>query len=552
MSKPGNTGEALLLRLRELGVTHFFANPGTEFVSVIQGFARLPKEKIPEPVLCPHELLAVSMAHGAYLRTGLPQAVMTHANVGAANALIGLIGAARMNVPLIFLAGATAATERGCGARDKLIHWAQEEREPSYRGVVKWEAEVRDPSQLAGLLDRAYAVAMTEPRGPVALKLARDLLVAPSPALPGKITLRAAGEPAPAPSLLLELLARLEIAERPLLLTNRLGKNPAHVPLLVRAAERHAIGVLTPEDYYASFPSSHPLHFGFTQAQLREADFVIVLDTDAPWYPIERGPAESAFVAHVGVDPLFAQTSARSHRGDLFLTSGSAHFLAALEQAPAPASALQLRRRTWLERAKSALPPVDDNLTAAAVSQVLGTQLRGHHFLVNELGLLPAYLGARPPGSYARSTSASPLGSGLGYALGAAVVNPQVTPIAAIGDGVALLSPLPAALSLAAGRGIGLVVLVLNNGGYRSVESAARSFYPELAPDLPLTVFPPDLRFERFADFVGGFGAAASSKNELQRQLAEAIAFAESKKLPAVVHARMAPGDPGAGCTVTS
>jgi thiamine pyrophosphate-dependent acetolactate synthase large subunit-like protein len=45
-----NVGEALLTRLKQLGVDYFFANPGTEFVSVIRGFQEMSKESIPTPI----------------------------------------------------------------------------------------------------------------------------------------------------------------------------------------------------------------------------------------------------------------------------------------------------------------------------------------------------------------------------------------------------------------------------------------------------------------------------------------------------------------------
>ena len=66
-----------------------------------------------------------AMAHGYYLITGQPQAVMVHVNVGTANALMGLLNAARDNVPVFFLgahaarrtARSAAAICRSTGAR---------------------------------------------------------------------------------------------------------------------------------------------------------------------------------------------------------------------------------------------------------------------------------------------------------------------------------------------------------------------------------------------------------------------------------------------------
>src|SRR5258705_361218 len=65
------------------------------------------------------------------------------------------------------------------GYRDKLIHWSQDARDQAsiYREYVKWEAELRDPSALYDLLDRAYAIACTPPFGPVAISVSRDILM---------------------------------------------------------------------------------------------------------------------------------------------------------------------------------------------------------------------------------------------------------------------------------------------------------------------------------------------------------------------------------------
>ncbi len=68
---------------------------------------------MPEPLAAPHETVAVGMAHGYYLASGRPQAVMVHVNVGMANALMGLLNAAREDVPILFTSGRTPITEAG-------------------------------------------------------------------------------------------------------------------------------------------------------------------------------------------------------------------------------------------------------------------------------------------------------------------------------------------------------------------------------------------------------------------------------------------------------
>ena len=57
------------------------------------------------------------------------------------------------------------------GSRDGYIHWAQEmyDQAGMIREIVKWDYELRNAEQLATVVDRALAIAATEPRGPVYL-----------------------------------------------------------------------------------------------------------------------------------------------------------------------------------------------------------------------------------------------------------------------------------------------------------------------------------------------------------------------------------------------
>ena len=142
----------LLASLRQHGIEHFFANPGTDFPPIVEGFARAKESgaKVPRAVLVPHENLAVAMAHGAYLMTGAPQAVMVHVNVGTANTINLLANAARDRVPLLLMAGRSPIMEAGAfGARSRPIHWAQEmfDQAGMVREFVKWDYELRNPDQ---------------------------------------------------------------------------------------------------------------------------------------------------------------------------------------------------------------------------------------------------------------------------------------------------------------------------------------------------------------------------------------------------------------------
>src|ERR1035437_7272842 len=182
--RPAIAPEAFLRALADHGVDYFFCNTGTEFPPIVEAFSRAKKTnaKVPKPVLVPHENLAVAMAHGAYLMTGRPQAVMVHVNVGTANTSNNLTDLSRDRVPLILAAGRTPITEKGSfGSRSRPIHWAQEmfDQAGMVRELVKWDYELRTPAQVGDAVCGACEVGMTTPRGPVYLVLPREPLSAP-------------------------------------------------------------------------------------------------------------------------------------------------------------------------------------------------------------------------------------------------------------------------------------------------------------------------------------------------------------------------------------
>src|SRR5256885_7402622 len=122
------TAEAYLELLAARGVEYFVGNAGTDFAPIIEAYARRGAhgQLLPRPITVPHEAPAVGMAHGYAMITGRPQAVMVHVIVGTANALGGVINAARGGVPMLFTAGRNPITQAGLpGRRERPIHLAQ-------------------------------------------------------------------------------------------------------------------------------------------------------------------------------------------------------------------------------------------------------------------------------------------------------------------------------------------------------------------------------------------------------------------------------------------
>src|SRR5919197_2736722 len=248
--KPETTAEAYLELLKDRGIDVFLGNAGTDFASLVDAFARFASEagRPPRPLVIPHEFVAVSMAHGYYVASGRPAAVMAHVNVGAGNAATAIITASRANVPILMSAGRTPITEEGLpGARDLHIHWAQEsfDQAAMLREYVKWDYELRTPVQLEAVVDRALEVMLAEPQGPVYLTLPREVLASRPPALtvtsPSRRQVRS--ERFPDPARIEEAARLLAGASSPLILVSAAGRDPRAVASLVELAEAGGIGV---------------------------------------------------------------------------------------------------------------------------------------------------------------------------------------------------------------------------------------------------------------------------------------------------------------------
>src|SRR3989441_717264 len=435
------TAEAYLELLKDRGIDVFLGNAGTDFASLVEAFARFETEsgRAPRPLVVPHEFVAVSMAHGYYAAGGRPAAVMVHVNVGTGNASTAIISAARANVPILMSAGRTPITEEGLpGARDLHIHWAQEsfDQAAMLREYVKWDYELRTPVQLESVVDRAFELMHAEPRGPVYLTLPREVLAARFPD-PARIDEAA------------RILAR---AEFPLVLVSAAGIDPRAVAGLVELAEAGGIGVVEADPIYMNFSHRHDLHLGYNQSgttnpSVGEADAILVIEADVPWYPALAKPAPGARIMHLGVDPFFSRYPMRSYPCDVPIAATPAAALPLLAEAVrrhADRQAVARRReRLAAEHRKRQAAWEEMAVKQASASTIgfawaarcIGEIVDDGTVVVNEYPLDRRFAAFTRPGSYFASPHSSGLGFGLGAALGVKLARPEATVIATVGDG---------------------------------------------------------------------------------------------------------------------
>ena len=541
MNKPERkpiAGEVFLEALAEHGVDYFFANPGTDFPPIVEAFGRgrARNAKLPRPILVPHENLAVAMAHGAYAMTGRAQAVMVHVNVGTANAINNLINLSRDRVPLILAAGRTPITERGSfGSRSRQIHWGQEmfDQAAMVREIVKWDYELRTPGQAADVAARAHEVAMTAPRGPVYLVLPREPLSASLGEMPASRPRPAPAVAHPDPAAIARLAEWIAQAERPLVITAGPGRDEAAVAALARLTERAALPVVSHNARSVALPSSHPMHAGFDSGPLvADADLIIVIESDAPWYPNMQEPAPGCRVAHLGEDPTFARYPMRSFPSDLAIAALPSVALAALDAELATKTLnVEARRARLIERhaarrAKAEKETQADALNAATFSRAVGEAVGEDAIIFNEYPLSLDHCPREKPGTFFGLSAAGGLGWGLGAALGAKLAAPEKFVVATIGDGAYMFTNPTVAHWVSAKFELPVLAVVFNNARYGAVRRATLSMFKDGAAGEDdgrfLADLDPSPPFEEIVRLHGGHGERVERPSELAPALARA------------------------------
>jgi acetolactate synthase-1/2/3 large subunit len=557
---PETAAEAWLGLLAARGVDYLFANGGTDFAPVVEAYAKGQKLgwRLPEIVIVPHENMGVAMAHGYAMVTGRPQAMMVHVGVGTANTLNGIINASRQNVPILLSAGRTPITESGAvpAARNNYIHWAQEHFDQGgmLREFVKWDYELRHAEQVETVLDRALAIAKSEPQGPVYVTLPREVLASDfsNRAFSVQPTIAPASPPAPDPDVLEEAAKVLAAAKRPLLITASGGRTPDSARAVEQLAQMLGVAVVHYRPRNLALSTEHPMQCGWDpHALLKQADVVLVVDCDVPWIPKEGNPPADAKVIHIGPDPLFARYPLRGFRADIALTGGVAATLQALwrsaqKHAVSP-KAIEERRQAVARlssetrtKARSGFEPMPAAITGKWLSACMNRLLDANTILVNEYPAVLEEMVIREPGQYFGNPSAGGLGWGMGAALGAKLASPDKTVICALGDGAYMFGNPTATHYVSEAMRLPVLFIIANNARWAAVHRSTLSTYPRgfaaESEKPPFATLEPSPRFEHVVRASGGHGERVSLPSDLMPALERAMKAVREEKRQALVN----------------
>jgi acetolactate synthase-1/2/3 large subunit len=264
--------------MKTYGFPYAVINPGSSFRGLHDSMINYGGNQ-PEMLLCPHEKIAVQIAHGYAKATGKPMVAIVHDVVGLLHSSMAVYYAYIDRAP-VFIIGATGPLAES--QRRPMIDWIHTAnvQGEAVRAYTKWDYQ---PASIDGFPDsfaRAYSVMMTEPKGPVYMCYDAGLQEMP---LDREISLEATkGQHVPAPMAAdaeaLEIAAKMLVeAEHPVILAEYSGGRAGGFAHIIELAETISAPVVDVNSRL-NFPNRHPLSLSLVDDVFLDADLVLCLD----------------------------------------------------------------------------------------------------------------------------------------------------------------------------------------------------------------------------------------------------------------------------------
>jgi thiamine pyrophosphate-dependent acetolactate synthase large subunit-like protein len=552
--------DAIAATLRALDVPYLALNPGASFRGLHDSLVNYLGNERPQMLLCLHEEVAVSIAHGYARASDRMMGAVVHSNVGLMHATMAVFNAWCDRVPLLLL-GATGPWD--AAKRRPWIDWIHTSSDQGalVRGYTKWDNQPGSvPAAMEALL-RATQIANTAPRGPVYVNLDAAVQEAKIGALPPihDVARYAPGKsPEPARELVSRAARLLDTAKSPIILAGRVSRSVNAWQARVALAEKLQARVITDLKQAAAFPTDHALHaavpgvhLGAQAAEaIRGADVVLALDwTDlAGTLKVAYGPEPvKAKVINVSCDVHVHRGWSMDYQGLppvdlLLLTEPDAAVPLLLEACSSrhagPVGAVE--RKALAQPAEVSILAVAQALErAAGASQLCITKL--------PLGWNGAYRHFRHPLDYLGADGGGGVGAGPGLTVGAALAlkGSGRIPVGIVGDGDFLMAN--TAVWTAAHYRLPALFIVCNNRSFYNDELhqervAKERERPVQNKWIGQKLLDPDIDIAAIARAQGAEGIGPVAKlAELLPAIERGLEAARAGKV-AVIDARVLPG----------
>jgi acetolactate synthase-1/2/3 large subunit len=532
------TIQTLINVMNAYGVEHVFFNPGIDNVPFLETLAayRAMGEKCPRNILCLDEFVAMTAAHGNYMATGKPQVVSVHSELGVLQLGGSLHNAQWGRVPVVFF-----TENQGPSARTT---WQGEafDQNCMIRNFVKWDHELKEGEDVAEVINKAFAIATTEPYGPVYLNLPRSLLwtkdnaAAPAPEVVREKI------PQADPAELRKVAEMLLAAENPLIMTTYLGRNPETVPALVKLAETAGARVLA-GDIRANFPNTHPLAALLPVQRgpnpfTGTADCIMFIDYDMHYASPPSALAGNVKVAHIDVDLVKKGVPLWNHPPDIAIRADSRKAVPALldivnelkTSAQDNAIAARVKRYTeehqkqadeWAKTAANhgAKRPITAQWLAHCIDEVIDDDALVVNQTISPATIVQHQVKRPKPGTLV-SCAGGCIGWAPGAGLGAKLGAPDKTVISLMGDGAFVYGCPESTFWSASFYHAPFLAVIFNNQGYGAIKGLFREKYDvdNMGADISN---PPD--YAAVAEACHSYGRTVKDPDEIIPALKECL-----------------------------
>ncbi len=482
-SKPTHitVGELLARFLECADVAAAFGVISIHNMPILDAFHRRQKLRF---VSSRGEAGACNMADAYARASGGLGVFVTSTGTGAGNAAGALIEAYTAGTPLLHLTGQIESefVDRDLG----YIHEAPAQL-AMLKAVGKGAFRIRDAQSALSVIQEAYRLAMTAPRGPVSIEIPIDVqasvLELPADLSPPHI------EPMPAdPHKLDQLFERLKGAKRPLLW---LGGGARHAREAAKRFVKLGFGVITSVQGRGVIEEGHPSTLGSYNLQkpvesfYQTCDAMLVVGSrlrsnETLKYQLKL-PAQ---LYRIDVDAL-AQN--KGYKSDFFVQGDAAHCLNALADRLEKSSALHIDPVLIQDLASAKLQAqaqVEDALGPYSVLQQAVAELaKNDLWWVRDITLSNTMWGNRSPALNHPRAGIHALGGGIGQglpmAIGVSVANQELnlkrTTLLLSGDGGLVLNM--GELACAAQERAQMVILLMNDKSYGVIRNIQDELY---------------------------------------------------------------------------
>jgi acetolactate synthase-1/2/3 large subunit len=538
-------GEILVDTLRIHGVDTVFCLPGESFLAAIDALAGAGDAI--RTIVTRHEAGAAHMAEAYGKLTGQPGICFVTRGPGASHAAIGVHTASQDSTPMILFIGQVARNMLGREA------WQEVDFRRMFGGMAKWVVEIDRAERIPELVSRAFHVAVSGRPGPVVVSLPEDMLTERAPVANAGRYVRAAAHPGPAQ--LSRLVEMIDGAERPLVIVGGGGWNTRACADLKSFVETFSLPVVAGfrrQDILDNRHSNYVGHAGLGPStklieRIRGSDLIIAMggrlgETTTLGYTLFEIPRPAQRFVHFHADP---NELGRVYQADLSINAGMPEIAAALaglrpSQRYSPET--EARRRAWLAAMR------EEFIADQVPGSMPGPVDLGKVMLCLRDALPEDAIISNGAGNYAiwvhkfhryggLGTQLAPTSGAMGYGLPAAIaaklVHPDRTAVCFAGDGCFLMSANE--LATASRHGLGVIVIVVNNGMYGSIRMHQEKEYPGRVHATALEN--PD--FVALARSFGGYGEQVLETDSFAAAFARARAFADERRKPALLELKI-------------